>query len=202
MCNLATDCHDNECCVSNVRPIGKRQTSFHGHCIPLGKVGDGCLVRNGNATSRPTELVFACPCTPGLYCHGDHHYDIPLGEIGITDAAATNKGCNSATECLDNECCVSIYQPLGRRQLHGHYSGHCVPMGMDGDGCLVRTGNATTRPLDVVLSCPCTPGLYCHGDHLYVVPLGEQVFPESPTMESSMRIPVKKTNLAFESASN
>uniref|UniRef100_A0A8W8K8W0 Prokineticin domain-containing protein n=1 Tax=Magallana gigas TaxID=29159 RepID=A0A8W8K8W0_MAGGI len=82
MCNLATDCHDNECCVSNVRPIGKRQTSFHGHCIPLGKVGDGCLVRNGNATSRPTELVFACPCTPGLYCHGDHHYDIPLGEIG------------------------------------------------------------------------------------------------------------------------
>lgn len=51
-----------------------------------------------------------------------------------TDAAATNKGCNSATECLDNECCVSIYQPLGRRQLHGHYSGHCVPMGMDGDG--------------------------------------------------------------------
>lgn len=53
-----------------------------------------------------------------------------------TDAAATNKGCNSATECLDNEFCVSIYQPLGRRQLHlhGHYSGHCVPMGMDGDG--------------------------------------------------------------------
>lgn len=102
------------------------------------------------------------------------------GAVLYTDAAATNKGCNSATECLDNECCISINQPLGRRQLHGHYSGHCVPMGMDGDGCLVRTGNATTRPLDVVLSCPCTPGLYCHGDHLYVVPLGEQGHCTSP----------------------
>lgn len=44
-------------------------------------------------------------------------------------------------------------------------------------GCLVRTGNATTRPHDVVLSCPCTPVLYCHGDHLYVVPFGEQGTP-------------------------
>lgn len=40
-CNVATDCHDNECCVSNVRPIGKRQTTDHGHCVPLGAVGDG-----------------------------------------------------------------------------------------------------------------------------------------------------------------
>lgn len=40
-CNVATDCHDNECCVSNDRPIGKRQTTYHGHCVPLGAVGDG-----------------------------------------------------------------------------------------------------------------------------------------------------------------
>ncbi|XP_061198339.1 uncharacterized protein LOC133206393 [Saccostrea echinata] len=82
MCDVATDCHDNECCVSNVQPIGKRQTSHRGHCVPMGEVGDGCLVRFGNTTSRPTELVLACPCSPGLYCHGDHKYEIPLGEIG------------------------------------------------------------------------------------------------------------------------
>ncbi|XP_056017361.1 uncharacterized protein LOC130053800 isoform X2 [Ostrea edulis] len=83
MCDTANDCYDNECCVSDVQPIGKRQIRHNnGHCVPMGRIGDGCMVKFGNTTSRPSHMVLACPCTPGLYCHGDHRYEVPLGEIG------------------------------------------------------------------------------------------------------------------------
>lgn len=38
-CSSGADCADAECCVSNIRPIGKRST--HGHCSSMGTSGSG-----------------------------------------------------------------------------------------------------------------------------------------------------------------
>ncbi|XP_060594306.1 uncharacterized protein LOC132748709 [Ruditapes philippinarum] len=77
-CSSGADCADSECCVSNVRPIGKR--SLHGHCSSMGTVGSGCLVKMGSG--KPSDTVFSCPCLSGLTCHGIGMYEVPLGEIG------------------------------------------------------------------------------------------------------------------------
>ncbi|KAH3841307.1 hypothetical protein DPMN_114766 [Dreissena polymorpha] len=40
----------------------------------------GCLVRYGSG--KPNGTVFRCPCSSGLTCHGNHVFDMPLGETG------------------------------------------------------------------------------------------------------------------------
>ncbi|KAL4228282.1 hypothetical protein ACF0H5_013713 [Mactra antiquata] len=78
-CTSGADCADTECCVSDVRPLGKRdkRQSF-AHCKAMGVVGQGCLVSMGSG--KPSGTVYACPCGSGLTCHGTGFYDIPLGE--------------------------------------------------------------------------------------------------------------------------
>ncbi|WAQ98389.1 hypothetical protein MAR_022762 [Mya arenaria] len=77
-CATGADCSDTECCVSDMRPIGKR--AAHGHCRNMGTSGSGCLVRY--PSGKPMDAVFQCPCIASLTCHGTGMHDIPLGEIG------------------------------------------------------------------------------------------------------------------------
>ena len=45
-CNTSSpDCRRNQCCVNNIRPIGrrKRSTDYIGTCRPMGKRGSGIL---------------------------------------------------------------------------------------------------------------------------------------------------------------
>ena len=44
----------------------------------------GCYVKGGSG--KPTQMTYGCPCSTGLQCIGSGHYDIPLGEIGNTQA--------------------------------------------------------------------------------------------------------------------
>lgn len=42
----------------------------------------GCLVKYSHLTTRPEDVVYACPCSNGLHCHGDGVNEVPLGERG------------------------------------------------------------------------------------------------------------------------
>jgi len=33
-------------------------------------------------SGKPVDVVFACPCSSGLTCHGNGMFDVPLGEMG------------------------------------------------------------------------------------------------------------------------
>ncbi|KAL5014227.1 hypothetical protein ScPMuIL_008497 [Solemya velum] len=81
-CARGSDCAADECCVSNVRPIGrKRSVSLGGgRCTKMGVTGSGCYVKM--QSGKPAAQVFGCPCKSGLTCHGRHVFDIPLGEMG------------------------------------------------------------------------------------------------------------------------
>ncbi|KAL3858504.1 hypothetical protein ACJMK2_013090 [Sinanodonta woodiana] len=81
-CQSGADCAADECCVSDVRPIGRRRRELFGaHCQKMGVDGSNCYVRYGSG--KPNGTVFAaCPCTSGLTCVGNHIYDVPLGEMG------------------------------------------------------------------------------------------------------------------------
>ncbi|XP_063397586.1 uncharacterized protein LOC134681872 [Mytilus trossulus] len=82
-CNTPADCSNNECCISIVRPIGKRNVDQpKGYCQPLGTEKSGCYVRYGSASHPPEQLVFGCPCRSPLICKGRGVYDVPLGELG------------------------------------------------------------------------------------------------------------------------
>ncbi|XP_052282582.1 uncharacterized protein LOC127879642 [Dreissena polymorpha] len=84
-CASGADCSDNECCVNDDRPIGKRSlTMGYAHCQSMGLDGSGCLVRYGSG--KPNGTVFRCPCSSGLTCHGNHVFDMPLGETGTCGA--------------------------------------------------------------------------------------------------------------------
>ncbi|KAK7087678.1 U19-ctenitoxin-Pn1a-like isoform X1 [Littorina saxatilis] len=82
-CQTSADCGHGECCVSNMRPIGKRQlvsSRDGGTCKPRGKLDGGCLKRD--ETYDPTKIFFRCPCVDGLICKGMKIFDVPLGEMG------------------------------------------------------------------------------------------------------------------------
>ncbi|XP_045205524.2 uncharacterized protein LOC123557854 [Mercenaria mercenaria] len=80
-CSSGADCADSECCLSNMRPIGKRSLqTAHGHCSSMATGGSGCLVKMGSG--KPSGTVYSCPCLSGLTCHGTGMYDVPLGEMG------------------------------------------------------------------------------------------------------------------------
>ncbi|XP_063395986.1 venom protein 164-like [Mytilus trossulus] len=80
-CNLQADCHNNECCLSNNPPRGKRANSY-GHCVPLGHHGASCYVGYGSASTPPDAVTYACPCQSPLKCIGKQLIEVPLGEIG------------------------------------------------------------------------------------------------------------------------
>ncbi|XP_052278252.1 uncharacterized protein LOC127876820 isoform X2 [Dreissena polymorpha] len=80
-CSSGADCSASECCVNEMRPIGKRALGMgYAHCQPMGVDGSGCLVHYGSG--KPNGTVFQCPCSTGFTCHGNHMFDIPLGETG------------------------------------------------------------------------------------------------------------------------
>lgn len=82
-CRSSSDCTPRQCCVSNVRPIGrkKRSIALGGTCQPLGGSGDGCLVRNEG--KNITGIFFeSCRCQNGLTCVANGGFDIPLGPTG------------------------------------------------------------------------------------------------------------------------
>ncbi|XP_048753598.1 prokineticin Bm8-f-like [Ostrea edulis] len=89
MCSRGSDCGDSECCVSNNPPRGRRFLDrIHvGHCVPMAKDGNSCLMRYVHLQTRPEEVVYACPCSTGLHCHGDGLYEVPLGERGHCTSA-------------------------------------------------------------------------------------------------------------------
>uniref|UniRef100_A0A8W8KCH1 Prokineticin domain-containing protein n=2 Tax=Magallana gigas TaxID=29159 RepID=A0A8W8KCH1_MAGGI len=85
MCNTGSECNADECCVSNNPPRGRRFLDTHshlGHCVPMGTDGSSCLVKYSHLTTRPEDVVYACPCSNGLHCHGDGVNEVPLGERG------------------------------------------------------------------------------------------------------------------------
>ncbi|XP_034336041.2 uncharacterized protein [Magallana gigas] len=85
MCNTGSECNADECCVSNTPPRGRRFLDTHshlGHCVPMGTDGSSCLVKYSHLTTRPEDVVYACPCSNGLHCHGDGVNEVPLGERG------------------------------------------------------------------------------------------------------------------------
>ena len=43
-CSLGSHCGTHECCVSDIRPIGKRMTSLGGHCKVMGTRGSSKYV--------------------------------------------------------------------------------------------------------------------------------------------------------------
>ncbi|KAH9515050.1 hypothetical protein Btru_019021 [Bulinus truncatus] len=81
-CSTYKDCAADECCVSNVQPIGKKKRAISflsgGTCQKLGLSGDSCLVR----ITTVTDMNLACPCASGLTCKGLGFFEIPLGERG------------------------------------------------------------------------------------------------------------------------
>ncbi|XP_041347322.1 uncharacterized protein LOC121367275 [Gigantopelta aegis] len=81
-CNSGADCADDECCVSNIRPLGKRSLFNSGHCEKLGTRHSHCLMRDAGHSGKPAHQMFQCPCSVGLKCVGIHQFDMPLGEIG------------------------------------------------------------------------------------------------------------------------
>ncbi|ESO97716.1 hypothetical protein LOTGIDRAFT_152809 [Lottia gigantea] len=86
-CSSGKDCGMDECCVSRVRPLGKRfflGSTNSGVCTKLGTKGSGCLVKM--ESKRPLTQVFQCPCSTGYFCKSSHQFDIPLGEMGVCTA--------------------------------------------------------------------------------------------------------------------
>ncbi|KAL3858503.1 hypothetical protein ACJMK2_013089 [Sinanodonta woodiana] len=171
-CNGPSDCAPGECCVSNARPRGKRDTSFRstsGTCQMVGTEGSSCLV----SYTQPLQsgMYYACPCALGFRCLGTGLYDIPLGEIGTCRGPSTRIGqtCHSGDDCATNECCVSSLRPIGRRRQLG--GAHCQQMGVDGSSCYVR--QLSGKPNATVFACPCSDGLRCVGSHMFDIPLGE-----------------------------
>ncbi|KAK3607257.1 hypothetical protein CHS0354_002231 [Potamilus streckersoni] len=154
-CNYPSDCAPGECCVSDARPRGKRDTSFQstlGTCQTIGTEGSRCLV--SHSQPLPSGMYYVCPCASGFKCLGTGQYDIPLGEIAKTSEEASkeqelfqrknDKGscrgpstrigqtCHSGADCATNECCVSSVRPIGRRRQLG--GAHCQQMGVEGSG--------------------------------------------------------------------
>ncbi|XP_021374493.1 U3-aranetoxin-Ce1a-like [Mizuhopecten yessoensis] len=84
-CYSQQDCGSNECCVSNDQPRGKRMSLvLAGHCQAMGQPGSRCLMRyGGGKTTPPLDMVYACPCGPGLMCKGSGLIEVPLGETGV-----------------------------------------------------------------------------------------------------------------------
>ncbi|KAL5014226.1 hypothetical protein ScPMuIL_008496 [Solemya velum] len=80
-CALGSDCAADECCVSNIRPRGrKRSVSLGGgRCTKMGVTGSDCFV---GVQQTDQMYVGGCPCKSGLTCHGENVFDIPLGEMG------------------------------------------------------------------------------------------------------------------------
>ena len=58
-CDTSAECGPKECCVSNVRPIGKRDTLLQprGRCQPMGEEG------KGNRSQR--NIIELIPCVDG-----------------------------------------------------------------------------------------------------------------------------------------
>ncbi|KAK0068707.1 venom protein 164 [Biomphalaria pfeifferi] len=84
-CQSTKDCAADECCVSNIQPIGKKKRaaiSFGGGtCQKLGKSGESCMVR----VTAVTDMNLSCPCTTGLTCKGTGMFVVPLGETGVCE---------------------------------------------------------------------------------------------------------------------
>ncbi|XP_055862223.1 uncharacterized protein LOC106061497 isoform X2 [Biomphalaria glabrata] len=84
-CQSTKDCAADECCVSNIQPIGKKKRaaiSFGGGtCQKLGKSGESCMVR----VTAVTDMNLSCPCTTGLTCKGTGMFVVPLGETGACE---------------------------------------------------------------------------------------------------------------------
>ena len=51
-------------------------------------------------SGKPTQMTYGCPCSTGLQCIGSGHYDIPLGEIGNTQAKTCYVHVGRQTELL------------------------------------------------------------------------------------------------------
>ncbi|KAL4228086.1 hypothetical protein ACF0H5_013521 [Mactra antiquata] len=187
-CDNNSHCGADECCVSFNQPRGKRvvvdtldphlMQLVHGSCQKLGTDGSKCFVNN--IFTGTQGLEYDCPCSTGYTCEGSGMVEVPKGESG-TCSLTTKVGkraptaCASGADCADTECCVSNFQPIGKRgKLTKRLShGHCEPMKTVGDSCLVNHGSGP-KPDSVVLSCPCVSGLTCHGMGLFEVPLGER----------------------------
>ncbi|XP_013383648.1 uncharacterized protein LOC112041494 [Lingula anatina] len=67
VCNNASHCNDDECCVSLLQPIGrKRSLSQLGMCSKLGTSGSWC--DPSSLSGQPQAMVLECPCAPGFKC--------------------------------------------------------------------------------------------------------------------------------------
>merc|ERR1711894_86323 len=83
-CSSQTQCHSNECCVTNNPPRGKRWLSpiAAGHCVAMGTQGSDCMVNSNNYLKPPSGVVYTCPCEQNLHCKGNGMIEVPLGEHG------------------------------------------------------------------------------------------------------------------------
>ncbi|CAL1536787.1 unnamed protein product [Lymnaea stagnalis] len=81
-CSSGKDCAADECCVSTMRPLGRKKRlavgGGRGACQKLGKAGDSCLV----SVTTAEDTNWDCPCVSGLTCKGQGMFEIPLGERG------------------------------------------------------------------------------------------------------------------------
>ncbi|XP_064612072.1 uncharacterized protein LOC135476103 [Liolophura sinensis] len=78
-CATGADCAEDECCMSLIRPIGKRKRAMN-ECRKLGNVKDSCLVSLGSG--KKDHSTFQCPCKASLKCHPNGQFDMPLGAMG------------------------------------------------------------------------------------------------------------------------
>ncbi|KAI0241942.1 hypothetical protein LSAT2_015401 [Lamellibrachia satsuma] len=177
-CESGRVCSRSECCLANVRPIGKRSVRRRslswgsGTCQPRGDLGSGCIVPFGNPPSwNDLVAMDTCPCQRGLKCvpDGSGAIVVAQGYTGTCHPESQVVRCDSASDCPAGECCVA---PLrGKRALPSQKGGVCLPIPKEGGSChktVLQVGDG------MVASCPCADGLKC-------VPDGGREVPQGPT---------------------